>query len=427
MAIARRHRRLVLLVLIIVATVWCASIGWEGRRYRTAMAEIQAEMSAGRHATAARNLIQLIDRNPGADEPKYILGVCEQARGRNQPAADVWARVTPGSSFSARAINARLSLLLDEGRFAAAEQLINDAAQDPRNEPTALRILLLPTFSHQGRLEDAQRLVVHRWEHLRETGQEASELAINLARLHAELQWTPIPVEAVRANLDQAAKLAPDDDRVWLGRANVAIRTGNLDEAVRWLDACRQRRPDDIPVWRARLSWGMAAGRIDVVRDALTHVPASESTPGQVNRIKAWLAAMQGDRATERQALDHLVAADPADHSALKRLAELARQDGQPERAAEIERRQAEIVRASARYHQLYERNQPIRDAVEMGHLAEILGRPFEARIFLNVAAAESLNRDEARRELQSLSPYPAAVAHTSRTLAEVIAEEGEH
>ena len=86
--------------------------------------------------------------------------------------------------------------------------------------------------------------------------------------MHIELTLKPTPVETIRAFLDQAARLAPDDDRVWLGRANLAIRTGAYDEAERWLDACLRRRPDDVPVWRARLSWGIATNRIDVVKQA---------------------------------------------------------------------------------------------------------------------------------------------------------------
>jgi len=412
------------LVLALVVTGVLSGCGWkwwESRRSRNAMTEIESEMAAGRHGIAARNLTQLMAWNPDSDQAAYLLGICEQARGRNQAAAAAWARVTPGCPFSARAILARMSLFIDGGRLAAAEQLINDAAQDPRSDRSALRILLVPTFCQQGRLEEAQRLVVERWEHLRETGEAASELAINLARLHIELQWKRNPVDAVRASLEQAAKLAPDDDRVWLGRANLAIRTGNHDEADHWLDECQRRRPDDLPVWRTRLSWGMATNQVDVVRQALTHLPAIESTPAQVYRIGAWLAAKQGDHATERQALERLIAAEPADLTALRRLADLARRDAQPERVVEMQRRGAEIDRLSAQYLKLYDRNQPIRDAVAMADLAEKLGRPFEARIFLSVAAAESLNRDGRRRELERLSQPVPPVAEPGLSLAELI------
>jgi enediyne biosynthesis protein E4 len=406
MTSGRRHWALALAVIAAAGLVWFLWTWRQSRVYGGTMAEIKAEMAAGRHAIAARNLTELIAHNPGSDEAAYLLGVCEQARARNPAAAAAWARVTPGSSFSARAINAHMSLLIDGGQFAAAEKLINDAAQAPRNEPTALRILLLPLFVQQGRIEEAQQLVEQRWQHLYETGEAASELAISLARLHIELQWNPSPVEAVRSDLDQAARLAPDDDRVWLGRANLAIRTGSHDEAQRWLDDCRRRRPDDIPVWRARLSGGMAAGRVDVVREALAHLPASESDPAQVSRIEAWFASRQGDPKGERQALERLVTVQPAELSALNRLAELARNDDRPDRTAEWQGRRAEIDRLNARYRKLYDRNQPIRDGAEMGHLAEKLGRPFEARVFLSVAAAESLHPDDAKRELQRLSEH---------------------
>jgi hypothetical protein len=111
----------------------------------------------------------------------------------------------------------------------------------------------------------------------------------------------------------------------------------------------------------------MASSRVDVVREALVHLPASESTPAQVYRIDAWLAAKQGNPATERQTLERLIAAEPTDLTARKRFSELARRVGQSERTAELQRRAGEIDRLNARYRKLYDRNQPIRDAVEMG------------------------------------------------------------
>jgi tetratricopeptide (TPR) repeat protein len=414
----------VLTLLLAGTTIGAGWLWWQDRRVRHAISEIEAEMAAGRHGIAARRLTQLLASAPGCDQAAYLLGVCERTRRRNREAERAWARVTPGSSFSSRAISERLSLLIETGRFAIAEQLINEVAEDPRVNRTALRILLVPVFTQQGRLDDAQRLIEERWQHLHETGEEASELAVNLGRLSLELHWTPPPVEVVRAGLDRSAALAPDDDRVWLGQANLAIRTGSLDVAERLLNLCLERRPDDPSIWRARLNWAMAASRADVVRQAMAHPPAGESTPAQLIRIQAWLAARQGDRAAERQALDRLIAIDPGDLTALKRLAELARQDGQPDRTAELQRRLAEIDRQSTRYRKLYERNQPIRDAAEMGHLAEKLGRSFEARVFLSVAAAKSLHRDGARRDLERLSLLPASFANTGGTLAELVAAD---
>ena len=224
----------------------------------------------------------------------------------------------------------------------------------------------MPIYSQLGRLDEAERLIEERWKHLNETGEGASEPAIDLVRMHIELTLKPNPVENVRAYLDEAASRAADDDRVWLGRANLAIRTGAYDEAERLLDACLKRRPEDVPVWRARLNWGIATNRIDVVQQALEHLPAEDSTSAQVHRLKAWLAAKRGDVATERRELERLIAEDPADLTALDRLAQLAEKEGQPAQAAELLRKKAEIDRLRARYEKLYDRNQPIRDAEEM-------------------------------------------------------------
>ena len=161
---------------------------------------------------------------------------------------------------------------------------------------------------------------------MNETGEGASEPAIDLVRMHIQLTFKPNPVDDVRAYLKQAAGLAPDDDRVWLGRANLAIRTGAYDEAERWLDACLKLRPEDVPDWRARLSWGIATNQLDVARQALEHLAAEDLTSAQVHRLKSLaIAAKQADLAIEppgtgapsgRKIL--------ADRTALKRLAQLA-------------------------------------------------------------------------------------------------------
>jgi enediyne biosynthesis protein E4 len=407
MVMGRRRWWLMLALVLVGTTIGAGWIWWQDHHRRHAIAEIEADMAAGRHGIAGRRLIALLASNPGSDQAAYLLGVCELTRGRNRDAELAWERVTPGSSFSSRAISDRLSLLVDAGRLADAESVINKVAEDPRVNRTALRILLVPVFNQQGRLDDAQRLIEERWQHLRETGEEATELAVNLGRLSLELLWNTPPIDTVRADLARAAALAPDDDRVWLGQANLALRTGSLDVAERLLDACLKRRPDDAPVWRARLNWAMAANRADVVRQAMSHLPAGELTPAHADRAQAWLAARQGDRVFERQALESLVASDPGDLAAWKRLAEAARQDGKPEIAAEPEHRQADIARLDDRFHKLFDRNQPIRDAVEMGELAEKLGHTFVAKVFFTVAAATSLHRDDAKRELARLTARP--------------------
>jgi enediyne biosynthesis protein E4 len=392
---ANRRRRWVLLYLLCgVALVSAGWVWWSDHRYQSAMEVIESEILAGRHASACRDLEKLLtwkaDGNGGIT---YLLGSCELARGRPKSAAEAWARVAPGSAFSERAIRGRMRLMRESGHFADAEQFINDAALNLSNDRTALLVLLVPTFSEQGRIDEAERLIEDHWEHLNALGQGSLEPALKLVLQHVELGTKSTPVEAIRAILGQASKVAPDDDRVWLGRANLAIRIGAYDEAERWLDACQRRRPDDVPVWRARLTWAMATRRIDVVKQALTYVAATESNSALRYRVNAWLAAQQGDVAAELRELELLIAGDPAAVSALDRLAELSKNDGQPGRAAELLRKKADIDQALSLYLKLHERKQPIRDAVKLARLAEQLGRRFEARAFRAIATSEETAR----------------------------------
>ncbi len=422
LASRRRARWLVLALVFSGGLVWTGWVWWTGRRSAQARAEIESAIVAGRYAIACRNLEKLLSwRADPTGELAFLLGSCELARGRSDAAGAAWARVVPGSAFSEQALQGRLRLFHDRGQFAAAEQFIHDAAEDPRHDRSAVRVLLVPMFRQLGRIEEAERLIEDRWEHWNALGEGALEPAIRLVLLHIELTRKAIPVETLRAALQQLAGLAPGDDRVWLGQANLAIRTGDYDAAGRWLDACLKHRPRDVPVWRARLSWAMATGRRDVVQQALTHLPAAEWKPAQLLRLQAWLSFQRGDVATERRELERLLAADPADPKALDRLIHLAEKDGQPARAAALHRKKAEIERLQARYATLYARNQPIRDAVEMAHLAEQLGRVFEARGFLTVAISEDPRREDLRHDLGRLTPRPTTVAERGQTLAEVL------
>jgi tetratricopeptide (TPR) repeat protein len=384
---SRRRWALPLALLFGAGLLWSGSVWWTARRYKAEMEQIESEVLAQRYALACRKIEQLLswkaDPNGGLI---YLLGSCELARGRNQAAAEAWARVAPGSAFYEKAIRGRMRLLHDSGQLAAAERLVIDAANDPRNDKTSVMALLVPTYREQGRLDESERLIEARWNHLNGRGEGMLEPAVKLVRLHVEISEKPISVENTRAILEQAAKLAPDDDRVWLGRANLAIRTEDYNEAKRWLDACQRQRPDDVPIWRARLDWGIATNRADAVQEALTHLPVTELNPAQRHRWNAWLAVHRKDAVAERQELESLVAVDPSAAPALDRLAALATKDGQPGRAAELQGKRAEVDRLRTRYLKLHERTQPIRDAAELARLAEQLGRRFEARGFLTIA-----------------------------------------
>ena len=206
-----------------------------------------------------------------------------------------------------------MRLLNESGRLAEAERLVYAAAADRRNDKTAMLVLLVPVFSGLGRLNEAKGLIEDRWEHLNahDEGRWSRRSICCVCTSSSTLNATPI--ESQRAFVDQAARRAPEDDRVWLGRANLAIRTGECDEAGRWLDACQQRRPDDFAVWRARLNWGVASNRIHVVEQAMKQPGATllalmkfiGSTPGSrlsgvslIQNAGSWSASLHWIRKT---------------------------------------------------------------------------------------------------------------------------------
>ncbi len=420
--IASRRRRLRLLLAILCAAglVSAAGAWWWDRRYQSAMEEIESRIVAGQYAIASQHLNELLSWKADPNgRIAYLLGSCELARGRNQAADEAWARAAPGAAFWNKSFESRIHLFHESGQFAAAERVARDASLDPRNDRTAVLESLVPIYREQGRLDEAARLTEDRWEFLNAKGEGTLEPAIKLILQHIELTLKAVPPETLRASIERAALLAPDDDRVWLSRANLAIRTGEYDEARRWLDACHQRRPDDVPVWRARLNWAIATNRTDVVQQAATRLPESESPPAGRHRTDAWLASRRGDVAAERRALERLLAADPADSTAIDRLAQLAEKIGQLQQAIELRQRKEQTSRLQARYEKLYERKQPLRDAMEMARLAQGLGRGFEARGFLTLAISRNPDRDDLRHDLGRLSKRKGGVAREVQTAPE--------
>jgi enediyne biosynthesis protein E4 len=425
MATSKRLRTLLVVALAVAAGMsWGGWRLWEVERYQKAVAEIEAQIATGLHGLAARNLDSLLAWKPGLVEAIYLRGVCERARGRTAEASEAWERVPPDSPLWGQAIAGRTELQIERGRLADAEQLVILAQKYAPDRGSIVSMLLVPIYCQQGRYEEAGRLIETQWDRLNQAGEGASEQGIKLVRLHMDLLRKTTLVEEARVYLEQAAKVAPDDDRVWLGKADLAIRGGSFDEAARLLDACLRRRPKDAAVWRARLRYALATNQLATVRQALPHLPADQATPAEIHKLAVWIAKEQGDVESERRALERLMAADPSQLSALDRLVELAVKNGQPEREADLRQRKLEIEPLQTRMQQLYVRNQPMRDAAEMSRLAKQLGQQFEARAFLTIAIAVDPNRGDVDGELTLQSRQPAPITRPGRTLAQVLASE---
>ena len=391
-----RRRAMVLGFLLCACLIWSGWSWWSQRRYQSAKLEIEHLMAGGRYAAACRSLETLIGWNGDADGGLHdLLGSCELARG-NLPAADkAWAGVPPGSGSFERAVLSRMTMLRDAGRLAEAEQLVIEAARQQPSHGASLLIGLVPLLIDQGRHDEAIELIENRWRELKAMGQGSLDPAIKLLMRHVDMTTSDVSLDAMRASLDEAAKLASDDDRVWLGKANLAIRTGDLTDAQRWLVECEKKRPDDRAFWKARLKWAMAAGHVDDVEKAMGHLPEIASSPSEQHRINAWVARRRGDLAKESSELEQFLSITPGDISCLDRLIELHQKAERTADAAEVMTRKKNVVDLMSRYLELNRRKQPIRDAEEMARIAEQLGRRFEALGYSTIAESQEPARSD--------------------------------
>ncbi len=330
-------------------------------------------------------------------------------------------RAPASGASAASAVVARGLHEMSQGRFAAAEQTFEHGLREAANPADAVEIRrnLARLMRFQGRLDAVRRL-------FRQNGRDAADPAAALKEL-CLLDIEAVPVDGVRTVLLQAQKLAPTDDRVWLGLANMATRAGRFDEARRWLDACQGRRPDDPAVWRARLDWALAVGDAGQAWRALEHLPAPSVPEVEVLALRVWFAERSGATDRERVALTALAEHDPGNTAALGRLAELAIQAGQLDRAAALRREIARLEPIKDRYRERIldldlaslGPDQRRSRAAELAELARALGRGLEARAWGALAVGGRL--DSAEPPI----PSPPQPARPGPSLAERVGDPG--
>jgi tetratricopeptide (TPR) repeat protein len=309
-----------------------------------------------------------------------------------------------------------------DGRLAEAEQQFLAAVEAAGSRSIEARKRLAEVLWLEGRLDEVRALAQDIGRAARDAGETGEAEAI--LRFHLALNLNPSPVDRVRDALEQAAARSPEDDRVWLGRANLAIRGGRLAEAGSWLEACLRQRPDDPAVWRARLEWALVTDQVGEARAALKHLHGGELPPGRVPELRAWFATHRGDTETARRALENAVAIDPGNLAALERLAVLAAEAGRAEEVDQLRRRKADLDRAFDHYRRLFRTGNLTRNAAEMARLAETLGRRFEASGLWNVVLARDPGGEEARVSLERLARAEPARETSGRTLAKLLADE---
>ena len=224
-------------------------VGWGGwsrvseRRYRRELAEANREMASGLHQLAAATSFHAdgatAERGRGRLSTRFMRGspwsfpfrrgllVAYSHRTARSPTSPLW--------------HARL--FMNAGRFAPAETLLLSVPRGRRPESDQANQALQVLYHFQGRIAEIRELIKESWA-------QSVDPAIVLRKLYV-LDHSTFPVDHIRKTLQNAD---PQDNRVWLGQANLAAWTGQLDEASRWLARCSQSRPDDEPIWHARLA-----------------------------------------------------------------------------------------------------------------------------------------------------------------------------
>ena len=397
----------------IAVTAWGGFRAWAARQFRVTLDQAKQELAAGHYAKARKRLIELASRPDPDGEVDYHLGICEIYRGHAELALAAWKRVPPGGPFGARAALQCGMLAISSGQLTRAEEILQAALErSPGPEaPAVLRGLQL-LYHVEGRTEDVRRAIIASWP---ESDSPASLLK-QLARLDA----APLPLETTRKTLEKGAE---GDDRVWLARANLAIRTGEFERAAEWLVACLRRRPHDPTVWQGRLDLSRASGDLAGAWRALEHLTPDAVSPSELLRLRAWLASRSNDPIAERAALTSLVEREPGDTTALDRLAVFASTDGNAPELTRLRSRKANMMDALRRYLELL-RGDAIGDPAELARLAENLGRPIEARGWSLIRDGQADRPGRSRPALVLPAPEAASVGTPrARTLADVCAD----
>ena len=326
--LTRRSR--VLFGLVAAAVVVVAGMAWVvgGRRHRSAMDQVDREIAAGRYGAARQRLIGLSTRWMGPDEVDYRLGVCEGHLGHDEAALAAWGRLPARSPFAEAAALNSAAVEINRGRFSAAETILEGALSHPGRQVVTVGQVLARLLWEQGRTYERRSVIESSWRVASQPGWPIPAEALGLLRDHIAVDFESLAVDAFRILLDRAGRQAPDDDRVWLGWANLAIRNGQFADARRWIDDClgagqrirRYGRPSSTGAWRRSKSL-RSAGPWPICRPS--GFPEAASRPS----VPGWRHDRH-DTEAERRALERLVEDEPGQCPAWERLAVLAAQAG---------------------------------------------------------------------------------------------------
>jgi tetratricopeptide (TPR) repeat protein len=407
-----------LAILVIVPLL--VGVGWAGLwvarevESGTTLELACAQARAGRFAAARATLTRLPPQALAEPDVLDLLAACEHATGHYDAALQAWERIPKNSPRSLPALLARARTLAGNlGRYAEAEPLLIQAIERARGlDRLEARHTLSQLYFHESRREEMRALIRDGAPDWRDPAAELRDLWL--------IDDATVMVEEVSRAVEAAASQAPDDPRIQLAQAGLASLQGDLATAGRRLDGLAKLHPDDRAVLLVGLRLARSAGDPARARACLDRLPPDALLEAEWLDARAWLAGIDKDEKAERAILERRIKVAPADPRVFERLAALAFEAGDRDRAAALRVRKGELDRAKDRYRRLLtDRPAPDRYA-ELGRLAEQLDRPFEAHGWWELArrlapgdqeAVQALARLEPRR----LEPRPPAVATMAR------------
>ena len=217
-------------ITVCLGTIAVVGAGWwrvDEQRYRRELAQAEKEMAGGRYRPARDRLAALRRRRPGSGEVAYQLGLCEEKLGHLEAAVTAWSGIAADSPLFVKASVARALALMNLGRYSLAEELLATIPRNTGPYATHVRYQIEILLRIEGRAQEARDLIVESWP-------GAPDPSDVLEKIY-QLDDRRFPINYVKEALKKGD---PNDDRVWLGQANLAIWSGRLPDAARWLDAC---------------------------------------------------------------------------------------------------------------------------------------------------------------------------------------------
>jgi enediyne biosynthesis protein E4 len=222
-------RRLLVLPLVVAALLVGAVKAAQAWWCRAGLARARRDMALGQYSPALARLQSLSARWPRRAEVEYRLRVREAALGHVDAALTAWERVPRDSPGYPRATLNRARLALDHGRLAIALASLVPILVDNGQVGAQASQLADQVDLFMGRRRAISRRIEQWWA--------VSSDQAALLRLHWQLDSQPSSTLAMSEALDRMALHAPEDDGVWLGRAELATASGRYDETDAFLDA----------------------------------------------------------------------------------------------------------------------------------------------------------------------------------------------